>query len=289
MVGKMLTLFFFFAGCRLAAHVSAVLHALVAMTAKNFQVQPALPSTPSADEKDEVMPVTSYLCQWKVPKKESNLPMSAAVFENHDYQKQKKRRISITEDFVPRPMECRGTAQSLLPALLDSIRGESLGVSVLFDPKYCHQTMPVTHPDVPATSAIKKTVEAFKESLRMPAAKLQEIEQNTPRTQRDSPLWFSVRRYRITASRFGEILHRRTVTRPDKLVLSLAPSHLLQQIGGVQKESLVIQEYISFQHEHGRDKLTVAPCGFLVCESYPFSLGLPPMAPFMTRPTHNHR
>ncbi len=225
------------------------------------------------------MPVTSYLCQWKVPKKrkESNLPMSAAVFEKHDYQKQKKRRISITEDFDPRPIECRGTAQSLLPALLDSIRGESLGVSVLFDPKYCHQTMPVTHPDVPATSAIKKTVEAFKKSLRMPAAKLREIEQNT-RAQRDSPLWFSVRHYRITASRFGEILHRRTDTRPDKLVLSILQPRTFSSAAtdwGVQKESLAIQEYVSFQHEHGRDKLTVAPCGFLVCESYPF-LGATP-------------
>ena len=87
------------------------------------------------------MPVTSFLCQWKVPKKrkDSVQPMSTASFEKHDYQKQKKKKVSLIEEFDPRPVECRGTATSLLPSLLESIRGESLGVSVLFDPQYCHQ------------------------------------------------------------------------------------------------------------------------------------------------------
>ena len=87
--------------CRKSAsctHISAVLHALVALTSSGgsgFQLKPALPSTSLPDEEDEVMPITSYLCQWKVPKKqkESNLTMSAAVFEKHDYCKQKKRRV----------------------------------------------------------------------------------------------------------------------------------------------------------------------------------------------------
>ena len=260
-------------------HVSAVLHALVAVTAKNFQVQPALASTSLADEEDEVMPVTSYLCQWKVPKKrkESNLPMSAVVFEKHDYHKQKKRRMSVTEDFDPRPVECRGTAQSLLPALLDSVCGESLGVSVLFDPRYCQQTVPVSSPDIPATSAIKEAVSAFKESLIMPTAKLQEIEQNT-RAQGDSQLWYSVRKYRITASKFGEILHRRAITPPDRLVLSILQPRSFSSAAtdwGVQKEPLAIQEYLSYQHDHGHEELTVGPCGFMVCESHPF-LGVTP-------------
>ena len=142
-----------------------------------------------------------------------------AVFEKHNYQKQKKRRISIT-DFDLRPVECRGTAKALLPKLLESICGESLGVLVLFDPTYCHQTIPASHPDVPSNSAIKQTVAAFKKSRRMPAAKLREIEQNT-RAQRDSPLWLIVHRYRITASQFGEILHHKADTPPDRLVLSI--------------------------------------------------------------------
>ena len=188
-------------------HVSVVLHALVAMTAKNFQVSPVSSATLPADEEDEVMPVTSYLCQWKVPskRKESILPMSAAVVEKHDYRKQKKRRVGITEDFDPRPLEYRGTAQSNLPALLDSVLDESLGVSVPFDPSYCHQTLPVNSPDVPATSAIKATVSVFKESLKMPA-------ENNTRGQRDSLLWFFVCRYHITASQFGEILHCRLIS-----------------------------------------------------------------------------
>jgi len=105
--------------------------------------------------------------------------MSAAVFEKHDYRKQKKRRLTLMEDFDPRPEDCRGTAASLLPTLLDSLRGESLGVSLLFDPQYCHKTIPVTQPGVPDTSSLKETVSAFKDSLKVPADKLREIKQNT--------------------------------------------------------------------------------------------------------------
>lgn len=112
--------------------------------------------------------------------------MSAAVFEKHDYRKQKKRRVSLTEDFDPRPVDCRGNATSLLPALLDSVCGESLGVSLLFDPQCCHQTIPVTRPGVPDTSSLKETVSAFKESLKVSADKLREIEWNT--REQHSPL-----------------------------------------------------------------------------------------------------
>ena len=44
------------------------------------------------------------------------------------------------EDFDLRPEGYRDNAKTLLPALLDSVRGESLGVSILFDEKYCQQT-----------------------------------------------------------------------------------------------------------------------------------------------------
>ena len=37
------------------------------------------------------------------------------------------------EDFDPRPEGYRDNAKTLLPALLDSVRGESLSVSMLFD------------------------------------------------------------------------------------------------------------------------------------------------------------
>ena len=44
---------------------------------------------------------------------------------------------------------------------------------------------------------LKQIVAAFKESLKLSASKLQEIEQTT-REQKQSLLWFMVRRYRIT-------------------------------------------------------------------------------------------
>ena len=132
----------------------------------------------------------------------------------------KKRRVSLTEEFDPRPMEYRNTATSLLPALLDEVRGESLGVSLLFDPLYCHETVPASGTRVPGTLKLKETVEAFKDSLRLSSEKLRDIKQNT-REQQKSPLWFSVRRYRITASHFGNILHRKSTTPPDVLVASI--------------------------------------------------------------------
>lgn len=267
--------------CSLSAsctHVSAVLHSLVALTSKGSPIQPTLPAA-SVDEGDGLMPVTSYLCQWKVPKKrkESKLQMSAAVFEKHDYRKEKKRKVVSTEDFDPRPAEFRGKAPVLLQEFLEKVRGQSLGVSVMFDPQYRQETIPTSGPDIPNTSALKETVRAFKESLCMPTEKLREIEQNT-REQRDSPLWQEVRRYRITASRFGEIVHRRDDTPPDRLVLSILEPRSFSTPAtqwGIQKESLAIQEYQKFQHKHGLDALTVGPCGFLISESHPY-LGATP-------------
>ena len=109
--------------------------------------------------------------------------MSETVFEKHDYRNQKKRKLSLTEDFDPRPVEL----------LLDTVRGESLGVSLLFDPKYRQVTTAVNNPDpsIPDTCVLKETIVAFKESLKLSAEKLREIEQTT-REQRNSSLWFSL-------------------------------------------------------------------------------------------------
>ena len=90
---------YFFNLCRKSAgctHVSAVLHALVALTTTGFQLQPALPSTSLPDEEGAIMPVTLIPMSVEGPQKqkESNLPMSAAVFEKHDYRKQKRHSSS---------------------------------------------------------------------------------------------------------------------------------------------------------------------------------------------------
>ena len=165
-----------------------MLHSLVAMTnaTSRFQVQPNLPTLPDEQE-EEALPVTSYLCQWKVPKKrkDSKIPMSGAAFQKHEYYKQKKRELGFTEDFDPHPVSLRGNAKSLLPGFLDAVRGQSLGVSLLFDPQYCHSpTGPVsTTAAAPDRSGLKSTISAFKESLSLPADKLLEIEQTTREAQ----------------------------------------------------------------------------------------------------------
>ena len=124
-------------------HVSALLHSLVATTSKNCQVHSELPTLALVDGDIEwFTPLTSVLSSWNVSsRKESNLQMSEAVFEKHDYQRSTKRRRKQIRDFDPRPEDYRGNAKSLLPALLDSVRGESLGISVLFDDKYCQETI----------------------------------------------------------------------------------------------------------------------------------------------------
>ena len=204
--------------------------------------------------------------------------MSAAVFEKHDFQKQHKRKTTRTEDFDPRPEEYRGIAKSLIPALLDSVRGESLGVSVLLDPRYCHNLpTPAVNPSIPDTSQLKETVAAFKASLELSSDKIREIERNT-RDQRHSDLWYSVRHYRITASRFGEILHHKPTTPPDAMVMSILQPRSFSSAAtdwGIQNEPLAIQAYLSYQHERGKENITFGPCGFFVSGTHPF-LGASP-------------
>ena len=153
----------------------------------------------------------------------------------------------------------------------------SLGVSLLFDPQYCHQTIPVGHPNIPDDLKVKETVAAFKASLKLSSDKLREIEQNT-REQRHSTLWFSVRHYRLTASRFGEVFRRKPTTPPDALVLSILQPRTFSSAAtdwGIQNESLAIQAYLSYQHQQGRDSITVGPSGILVSETYPFLAATP--------------
>ena len=253
-------------------HVSAILHALVGMTANNLNI--GVSDRTNGNDK----PVTSYLCQWKVPKKrkESTIPMAAAVFEKHDYHKQEKRKVSPTEDFDPRPAKYRGTAPNLLPALLDDVYGESLGISLLLDPKYRQQPLSFSGTEIPSLTDIRENVTAFKRSLEMTAEQLREIEQKT-REQRNSHFWFSVRRYRLTASHFGEILRRKADTPPDKLVLRILNPQSFSSDAiewGIRNESKAIQSYIEYKKSKGLD-IVVGPSGFLISETHPF-LGATP-------------
>ena len=84
--------FFIIILCRKSAsctHISALLHALSAMTPVPF---PVASSSVADDEDADSVPVTSLPCQWKPPRKrkESNLKMSDATFEKHVYGQTKK-------------------------------------------------------------------------------------------------------------------------------------------------------------------------------------------------------
>ena len=235
---------------------------------KNFQVSPELPSSVLVDgDSEQSMPVTSLLSRWNVPRvrKESNLQLSDAIFEKHDYQKPVKRKRRQIKDFDPRPEEYRGNAKQLLGKLLENVKGESLGVSLLFD-EQCSQ----------AWSSVVIPVYHLHLTSKAPA-QLRHVEQST-REQQYSAEWFAIRRYRITASHFGEILHRRRDTPPDRLVLSILMPRKFSSPAttwGIENESRAIQAYIEHIKSCDISELTVGPCGFFICEDHPF-LGATP-------------
>ena len=71
--------------CRKSAsctHISALLHALVALTPQEIG-QHAIDDNAT----DEALPVTSFICKWNAPRKrkDSNLPISEAVFQKDNY------------------------------------------------------------------------------------------------------------------------------------------------------------------------------------------------------------
>ena len=151
-------------------HVSALLHALTALAAPRFQLQPSEAGQMVADESDDVTPVTSLPCQWKPPRKrkESTMRVGEVTFEKHVYGRQKKRALRQAEEFDPRPLCFRGTAHERLPQLLDAIRNQNLCISLLFDNKFRHwesDTNAPENPSLPSVSSLRDLVNAFKASL----------------------------------------------------------------------------------------------------------------------------
>ena len=97
----------------------------------------------------------------------------------------------------------------------------------------------------------------------------------------------SARRFRLTASMFGEITHRRQDTPPDNLVLRILQQRTFKSVQtewGIVQEPNAIEEYKSKQQCH-YPYLTVSPCGFFVGHEYPF-IGATPdgrvCIPFLT-------
>ena len=80
--------------------MSALLYALVALKPS---VQSCMPSGDDSDE--DSLPVTSPLCQWKLPRKRKATAMqsSAAEFEKHEYGRTKVYNIQSLETFDRQP------------------------------------------------------------------------------------------------------------------------------------------------------------------------------------------
>ena len=126
------------------------------------------------------------------------------------------------EEFDPCPPQFKGTTTANLKTFLDKTKGQNLGVSLLLDPSTKvwmenSKADKMEQPSVLSNEQLLLYVAAFKESLKLPNSKIREIE----RSSSVIPLWFCVRKYRITASFFGEIFSRLPHTAPHHLVLRI--------------------------------------------------------------------
>ena len=207
------------------------------------------------------------------------MKMAEAVFQKHQYDK-RKRVIEPVEHFDPRPVQYRGKANDRLPALLNKIHGQGLCISYLLDPQsrcWTSECAVPSTPEQPSLATLKATVVAFKESLHMSDDAISKIERET-RDQRLSSLWFSARRYRLTASIFGEVLCRRVDTPPDNLILRIIQPKQFWSVPtewGIEHEPIAIAEYVDHQHIHGHRNLTVTSSGLVVSATHPFLAASP--------------
>lgn len=133
---------------------------------------------------------------------------------------------------------------------MNDVYGESLGVSLLFDSRYCQLDLPFTT-EVPAVSAIKRTVSAFKDRS---ADKLREIAQ--PENQRK------------TALHYGHILRWKMGTPPDKLVARILNPHSFSSVAvdwGIKNEAKV---YLSYQPQLLTYDTTFQIGDFFFCRNF---------------------
>ena len=245
-----------FISCRQSAsgtHVSALLDDLTSL-APASSGQPLDTFTRVSSDDETPLPVTSFLCQWNAPKKRkgSNLPISESVFYRH----QNKRQLEVMADFDPRPSHLRGNAQDLLNVFMSKFRGQGLGVSILFDEDcrcWSNPTGPSSTPVLPSKMELRERVEEFKKSLHLPLQKLREIEQST-RSQSKSSLWYSVRSYRITASLFGSVFHRKATTPPNSLVLQMLGKKPFTSVAtdwGKDNQAKALEKYQEYKRDNG--------------------------------------
>ena len=206
------------------------------------------------------------------------MKISEAQFEKHVYGRVRTKTMESTEDFDPRPLECRGQATTNLATFMEKVKGRNLGVSLLLDPSTQVWTEETAEaPTIISTDKLVKSVAAFKESLKLPTAELRRIEQET-RDQSRSSLWFSQRKYRITASFFGEIFKRLPSTPPHHLVLRIIdpkPFNCAATEWGKTHEACALEAYRNHHRSRGNTDLVTSSAGFVISEENPF-LGASP-------------
>ena len=106
---------------------------------------------------------------------------------------------------------------------------------------------------------------AYLGQMKLPVDVVENIEAAT-RQQSECELWFALRNGRITSSRFGEILHRRSSTDPKRLVKDIMGyggpmKHLPPQIRwGKDNEENACLKYIHNRAAIG-ETMVVTPCG----------------------------
>ena len=195
-----------------------------------------------------LQPVTSYPCQWKAPRKrkQSNLKMADTTFEKHVYGRaaSSKKRERL-EDFDSRPQKYRGNANTQFTAFLHQVRGKGLEISLLKDKSTRYwstdPTSCMTHA-LPDDRQLKQSIDGFMKSLCVTEDEARKIEQGTQQ-QRNSPDWFSARRFRLKSSVFGKVFHRRAETPPDRLVVRLIEQRQITSPAmqwGVQHEAIAL-------------------------------------------------
>ena len=168
------------------------------------------------------------------------------------YGKQRKVIISPLEKFDPRPSKYRVSTPSHLTNFLGKVREKGLGVSLLFDSSSQHWTVDEPSSDnqppnlplnLPSHHDLCKAIEEFKKCLHV-SEESRKIERET--TKCFSTLWYTVHKYRLTASHFGEVFCRKSDTPPYALVLSLLKPWQLTSPAvdwRIQQEPKAIEEY----------------------------------------------
>ena len=110
-------------------------------------------------------------------------------------------------------------------------------------------------------------------SIKITEDGINTVEEKT-RGQSSNSEWFKYRNGRLTASKFGEISHRRITTPPDRLVRDLfqykaRPNVPYQCKVGLEMEPVIISKYIEHQNIHGHEGITVKEKGLIIDKENP--------------------